>query len=93
MWSRVEQIAAEKGIALQWDASSDDEADQLEPTDSLSRVSPLHQPVNDWVLLAGCVYSVHHLDTVQCINVMSCPDDVHGPPQAAMCRIRFNEAA
>ena len=44
--SRVEQIAAERGMTLQWDASSDDDHDHLEMPDAVSRMSPQHQPVS-----------------------------------------------
>ena len=43
---RVEQVAAEKGITLQWEASSDDEPDHMEINDSVSRISQQHQPVS-----------------------------------------------
>lgn len=41
-------MAAEKGIALQWEAGSDDEADQLDANDSISRISQQHQPVGSF---------------------------------------------
>ncbi|KAK9868684.1 hypothetical protein WJX84_008524 [Apatococcus fuscideae] len=47
---RIEQVAAEKGIALQWEASSDDEADQTDVNDSVSRISQQHQQATSLVV-------------------------------------------